>query len=101
MTTLRLSDALQASAASYADRLGISLNALVAVALADYLESRGQLQAARPRLQATTPAASPMTPPSSQLRQPAPVYKAERNEPCPCGSGRKFKVCHGAPGASP
>ena len=21
--------------------------------------------------------------------------KAERNDPCPCGSGRKFKLCHG------
>jgi preprotein translocase subunit SecA len=29
-----------------------------------------------------------------------PVVKTEwektgRNEPCPCGSGKKFKVCHG------
>jgi preprotein translocase subunit SecA len=24
---------------------------------------------------------------------------ASRNAPCPCGSGRKFKRCHGAPGA--
>ena len=23
-----------------------------------------------------------------------------RNEPCPCGSGKKYKHCHGAPGAS-
>jgi uncharacterized protein len=23
-----------------------------------------------------------------------------RNDPCPCGSGRKFKKCHGAPGAA-
>ena len=22
-----------------------------------------------------------------------------RNAPCPCGSGKKYKVCHGAPGA--
>jgi preprotein translocase subunit SecA len=22
---------------------------------------------------------------------------ASRNAPCPCGSGRKFKRCHGAP----
>jgi preprotein translocase subunit SecA len=21
--------------------------------------------------------------------------KVGRNEPCPCGSGRKYKVCHG------
>jgi preprotein translocase subunit SecA len=24
--------------------------------------------------------------------------KVSRNEPCPCGSGRKYKRCHGAPG---
>ncbi len=24
-----------------------------------------------------------------------------RNAPCPCGSGRKYKRCHGAPGAGP
>lgn len=23
-----------------------------------------------------------------------------RNEPCPCGSGRKYKNCHGAAGAT-
>ena len=22
------------------------------------------------------------------------TYKAERNAPCPCGSGKKFKHCH-------
>lgn len=22
-------------------------------------------------------------------------YRAGRNEPCPCGSGKKFKKCHG------
>ncbi len=24
-----------------------------------------------------------------------------RNDPCPCGSGKKYKQCHGAPGAAP
>jgi len=24
------------------------------------------------------------------------IPKAARNEPCPCGSGRKYKRCHGA-----
>jgi preprotein translocase subunit SecA len=23
--------------------------------------------------------------------------KAARNDPCPCGSGKKYKYCHGAP----
>ena len=27
--------------------------------------------------------------------------KIGRNEPCPCGSGKKYKRCHGAPGADP
>ena len=25
----------------------------------------------------------------------------QRNDPCPCGSGRKFKQCHGRPQAGP
>jgi hypothetical protein len=24
-----------------------------------------------------------------------------RNAPCPCGSGKKYKLCHGRPGAGP
>ena len=27
--------------------------------------------------------------------------KVGRNEPCPCGSGKKYKLCHGKPGAEP
>jgi len=27
--------------------------------------------------------------------------KVPRNAPCPCGSGKKFKLCHGRPGAPP
>ncbi|HFE66519.1 MAG TPA: hypothetical protein ENJ93_04570, partial [Chloroflexi bacterium] len=25
--------------------------------------------------------------------------KIGRNDPCPCGSGKKYKKCHGRPGA--
>ncbi len=28
-------------------------------------------------------------------RNPYQNYKTGRNEPCPCGSGRKYKKCHG------
>lgn len=35
---------------------------------------------------------SPTTP---DVKMVTPVYKADRNEPCPCGSGVKFKKCHG------
>lgn len=30
------------------------------------------------------------------ISEARPVAKAGRNEPCPCGSGRKYKKCHGA-----
>lgn len=82
MTTLRLSEPLQAAAARYADDLGISLNALVAVALADYLGNRGQLELAT---QATPkPLAS--------------VPKVAAGQPCPCGSRKPYGKCHGRAG---
>ena len=37
-------------------------------------------------------------------RQPVRTVASEvvgRNDPCPCGSGKKYKQCHGAPGAAP
>jgi preprotein translocase subunit SecA len=34
--------------------------------------------------------------PEVEKRQPVIAEpKAGRNEPCPCGSGKKFKQCHG------
>ncbi|MEN8227207.1 MAG: preprotein translocase subunit SecA [Bacteroidota bacterium] len=36
----------------------------------------------------------------TQAQQPVRVEKkVGRNEPCPCGSGKKYKNCHGRPGA--
>ena len=35
---------------------------------------------------------------SSEMLQKRPVRKDERvkrNDPCPCGSGKKYKQCHG------
>ena len=34
-------------------------------------------------------------------RQRSAEGKVGRNDPCPCGSGRKYKKCHGQPGAPP
>jgi len=31
----------------------------------------------------------------TRKRSPAPVQKVGRNDPCPCGSGKKYKHCHG------
>jgi hypothetical protein len=36
----------------------------------------------------------PESPPNAMIAAPAP-QKVGRNEPCPCGSGRKYKHCHG------
>ena len=38
----------------------------------------------------------PENPPKGAIASPAPQpKKIGRNEPCPCGSGRKYKHCHG------
>ena len=37
-----------------------------------------------------------VTPEARNPLDPASWGKVERNEPCPCGSGKKFKHCHGA-----
>jgi preprotein translocase subunit SecA len=55
-----------------------------------------QLAAARHAAEEGEPAAGPAEEPAT----PAPVVKSEheklgRNQPCWCGSGKKFKVCHG------
>jgi len=33
--------------------------------------------------------------PAGSLQVPKPSPKVGRNDPCPCGSGKKFKKCHG------
>ena len=33
-----------------------------------------------------------LAPPTLRREQP----KVGRNDPCPCGSGKKYKLCHGA-----
>jgi preprotein translocase subunit SecA len=67
------------------------------------LQSRMQLQhAAPPDLAGQAPAGAEAGGEAAAGEQPAalPFVRGERkigrNEPCPCGSGRKFKHCHGA-----
>ena len=41
----------------------------------------------------------PVEPPDPVVAVPEPPAAAQkpgRNDPCPCGSGKKFKKCHGA-----
>jgi preprotein translocase subunit SecA len=44
---------------------------------------------------ANTPVGQPAAPVTVRRKQP----KVGRNDPCPCGSGKKYKKCHGAPSA--
>jgi len=40
---------------------------------------------------------------ASAASEPLPLYDGQvvgPREPCPCGSGKRYKVCHGAPGAT-
>jgi preprotein translocase subunit SecA len=34
-------------------------------------------------------------PPAAALYSQMPAQKTGRNDPCPCGSGKKYKKCHG------
>jgi preprotein translocase subunit SecA len=48
------------------------------------------------------PAAIQTSGPTTAKRRTVRVKdKIGRNEPCPCGSGKKYKMCHGKPGAEP
>lgn len=114
--TARLPEKLQADAQAHAAELGISLNALLAVALSDYLArphrrtrlSEPQSNPPAPSRQASMPAPSAATP--ATVVQPLPTGATgsvrppkSRSDPCPCGAvdrdghRLKFKHCHGKP----
>lgn len=115
---LRLHPALKSDATAYAESLGVSLNALIAVALRDYLDARtparltfaggrgaGGVAAAPP-----TPSIAPAPLETVGIDQKPTANKA-RIDPhrtaalramefnaralCPCGSGKRAKACHG------
>lgn len=100
--TARLRPEVEADAKAYADRVGLSLNALLSVALRDYLDARLPMRpSVAPSQQPPAPAAlapaplppsQPQPPPTEARRYPAPK---SRSDPCPCGSRLKWKQCHG------
>ncbi len=65
---------------------------------------REKVTASRPQIAARQPAPAqarngqPQAVPNQPQAKPEPVRVGEkigRNDPCPCGSGKKYKVCHG------
>ena len=117
-TTARLPEALKQEAETYARGLGVSLNALLAVALRDYLDARRGLAAVPAQATQQAPAVPPlaalpagvvdlvaMAAPSAVRAHQAESVPASpdwsvqpaqgRHVPCPCGSRKPWKDCHG------
>jgi preprotein translocase subunit SecA len=61
--------------------------------------SKAQMQFRHDEASAMQDAAAEEAPAEGERQQPQPFVrngrKIGRNEPCPCGSGKKFKQCHG------
>ena len=115
-TTVRLPEPLKAESEAYAASLGISLNALMAVALRDYLDGRSA-GATRPGptlssvgpVAAASDARAPSVPVASSVSKaaaaPAPAAKYDYSQDyaapanpkwnCPCGSKKPWLKCHG------
>lgn len=76
---LRLPDEVLAIAADQAARMGVSANAYIVMAIRNFIPYQERILA------------------KQALPEPAKEVfsKVGRNDPCPCGSGRKWKVCHG------
>ncbi|HEV8580757.1 MAG TPA: preprotein translocase subunit SecA [Thermoanaerobaculia bacterium] len=58
-----------------------------------------QMVEQRVRQQRTAPKVELSAPPKAEGQRPQPAHrdvKIGRNDPCPCGSGKKYKKCHGA-----
>ncbi|HEY2275370.1 MAG TPA: preprotein translocase subunit SecA [Steroidobacteraceae bacterium] len=66
----------------------------------DGAATEAQGQAAVPAVRAAVRSAPPPGPLPAAAEATAPFVRGERkvgrNEPCPCGSGKKYKHCHGA-----
>ena len=67
------------------------------VQLADMVRWEQQIERERAAQAAQSAPRSPKQP-ATQPAKPAPKVKVGRNDPCPCGSGKKYKQCHGRPG---
>ena len=95
--TARLPEVLEREAKLYAEGLGISLNALLAVSLRDYLDGRRAAPGAVEPSVGPSAAVAPVALPSVALKPSAPVWRAPRRprDPCPCGSGQQWRHCHG------
>jgi len=106
--TLRLPPDLAEQAAVVAAYQGLTMNAFIVQAVRNWTEFQAKraMQAVsvkasttavrRPATPATTTAQRVLSDPLDRPLRNGP--KVGPNEPCPCGSGQKYKRCHGKPG---
>jgi len=110
--SLRLPPSVRARLEEIAERNGMSLNRAVTLVLIDKFgmsKSVARSRATRDREPMLEARAFPGRaavggsggvprsgePSGSAVGRSVQTYKAGRNAPCPCGSGEKFKRCHG------
>lgn len=93
--TLRLPPDLASQAAAVAEQQGLTMNAFIVQAVRNWADYQGK-RMGRSSPPAAVPARSsnPASAPSPAVQN---VPKVGVNEPCPCGSGQKYKRCHGRP----
>ncbi len=65
--------------------------------LAERRQQQGDAAARRMRFTAPPKAGAPARPQTVKRDE----KKVGRNDPCPCGSGKKYKKCHGSPAGVP
>jgi hypothetical protein len=83
---LRLPVELHAQLADLAAWECVSANAVMVAALRNWIVYRNRNRSIQPRQQVKP---GPVA--------PASVPRVGSNQPCPCGSGQKYKRCHGRP----
>jgi len=81
--TLRFPDHLKEKLEAVSEELGLSLNALVTIGIDEYLRKRSTRAPVRSSTVKT------------DLGSTETSTNIPRNAPCPCGSGKKYKRCHG------
>lgn len=87
---LRLPAAMRDEAARLAEAMGLSLNAYILQAVLNANGYRAKQVVKYQRAAATVARVAPVQG----------VPKVGANQPCPCGSGQKYKRCHGKPQAA-
>jgi hypothetical protein len=97
--SLRLDPRLRRYLDAIADQRQLSFNSLVAMTLAEYwrFDPRRAARGGGGNIGGAVSGDSPPAPPAETAEI---VAKVGRNERCPCGSGSKYKYCHGGSAAA-